>query len=126
MLHHKGPTSSLAISPQNHAALLVPSLLQPESQRSSASTLIAMAAVESPAPATEPAATLPDYVTNPNAVLNDVKSNWRYGRPPDYSKTRAVYEQSKWIRLFPFRQPGHEMRAAMRGKRLHIAGCHGP
>jgi hypothetical protein len=37
---------------------------------------------------------LPDYLLNPNAVLKD-DANWRYGRAPDYSNTRKVYEQTK-------------------------------
>lgn len=41
-------------------------------------------------------ANLPDYMTDPNAVLRDVDAQWRYGQPPDYSKTRKVFEQSKW------------------------------
>lgn len=41
-----------------------------------------------------PAPALPDYLLNPNAVLNDA-SEWRYGRAPDYSKTRTVFEQSE-------------------------------
>lgn len=54
--------------------------------------------VQSPVPdqQTEPATTpaLPDYVTNPNAVLGDAKAVWRYGRAPDYSKTRKVWAES--------------------------------
>ncbi|KAL1304713.1 hypothetical protein AAFC00_003661 [Neodothiora populina] len=42
-----------------------------------------------------PLAGLPDYLANPNAVLGDTEAQWRYGRPPDYSKTRAVWSQSK-------------------------------
>lgn len=40
------------------------------------------------------AAGLPDYVLDPNAVLNDKDAAWRHGGPPDYSKTRAYYEES--------------------------------
>ena len=44
----------------------------------------------------EPAASaLPDYVLSPNAVFNDEGSQWRYGRPPDYSKTRKVWEEGE-------------------------------
>ncbi|EAW13709.1 uncharacterized protein ACLA_044290 [Aspergillus clavatus NRRL 1] len=39
--------------------------------------------------------TLPDYVLNPNAVLNDKDAKWRYKSPPDYTKTRAFYEKTK-------------------------------
>lgn len=40
-----------------------------------------------------PAPALPDYLSDPNAVLKD-PSKWRYGKAPDYSKTRTVFEQS--------------------------------
>lgn len=48
-----------------------------------------------PTPAPEPAPALPDYVTNPDAVLGDKDAKWRYGRAPDYSKTRKVFAESK-------------------------------
>jgi len=38
---------------------------------------------------------LPDYVTDSDAVLKDTNVNWRYGRAPDYSKTRKVFAESK-------------------------------
>jgi len=50
------------------------------------------APVEASAPEATPA--LPDYVLNPNAVLGDKQAQWRYGRAPDYSKTRKVWEES--------------------------------
>ncbi|KAK7927935.1 pathogen-related protein [Apiospora marii] len=40
-------------------------------------------------------ADLPDYMTDPNAVLGDADAEWRHGQPPDYSKTRKVFEQTK-------------------------------
>ena len=43
------------------------------------------------------ATALPDYLTNPDAVLGDA-AHWRYGRAPDYSNTRAVYEKSTFFR----------------------------
>ena len=43
----------------------------------------------------EPAPALPDYVLDPDAVLKDSGIKWRYGRPPDYSKTRAVFAESE-------------------------------
>jgi hypothetical protein len=46
----------------------------------------------------EPAAALPDYLTNPNAVLGDKDAKWRYGRAPDYSKTRKVFAESKYMK----------------------------
>ncbi|KAI9146888.1 Pathogen-related protein [Paramyrothecium foliicola] len=53
-------------------------------------------AVTDPSPAPEPEAPgLPDYMTDPDAVLRDLECQWRYGRPPDYSKTRQVFEESK-------------------------------
>lgn len=59
-----------------------------------------MATTEGEAP---PATTpdLPDYLLDPNAVLNDSSANWRYGQPPDYSNTRKVYSESKSRELFP-------------------------
>ncbi|KAI0803645.1 hypothetical protein GGR55DRAFT_662512 [Xylaria sp. FL0064] len=46
------------------------------------------------APVQEPTG-LPDYMTNPNAVLKDVDAEWRYKQPPDYKKTRKHYEETK-------------------------------
>lgn len=47
---------------------------------------------------TEPAPpALPDYVLSPNAVFNDDGVQWRYGRAPDYSKTRKVWEEGEHI-----------------------------
>lgn len=43
----------------------------------------------------EPAPALPDFYTDPNAVLKDDDAVWRYGKKPDYSKTRAFYAESK-------------------------------
>ena len=54
-----------------------------------------MATVETAASPAEAAAALPDYLTDPNAVLKDSQAKWRYGRAPDYSKTRKVYQESK-------------------------------
>ncbi|PYH98133.1 hypothetical protein BO71DRAFT_316986 [Aspergillus ellipticus CBS 707.79] len=41
------------------------------------------------------AAALPDYVLDPNAVLGDKEAAWRHGAPPDYSKTRSFYAETK-------------------------------
>jgi hypothetical protein len=41
----------------------------------------------------ESAASVPDYLANPDAVLGG-EARWWYGRAPDYSKTRVVFEQS--------------------------------
>lgn len=46
-------------------------------------------------PSEEPAAAVPDYLASPNAVFADADVKWRYGTPPDYSKTRTVWENSK-------------------------------
>ncbi|RMX95320.1 hypothetical protein D0867_13544 [Hortaea werneckii] len=65
----------------------------PESQ-----TTMAAADVQPPVPepaAPEPAPAVPDYLASPNAVFNDVGVQWRYGKAPDYSKTRKVWEEGK-------------------------------
>jgi hypothetical protein len=54
-----------------------------------------MAAADVQAPPAEPAPALPDYLTNPDSVLGDKDAKWRYGRAPDYSKTRKVFQESK-------------------------------
>ncbi|KAF2873002.1 hypothetical protein BDV95DRAFT_605581 [Massariosphaeria phaeospora] len=46
-------------------------------------------------PAAEPAPALPDYLTDPDATLKDAHAKWRYGRAPDYSKTRQVFTETK-------------------------------
>lgn len=46
-------------------------------------------------PAMEPPPALPDYLTDPNAVLKDAV-DWRYGKPPDYNNTREVWERSSY------------------------------
>lgn len=45
--------------------------------------------------ASELAPVIPDYLASPNAVLGDEGVQWRYGKPPDYSKTRKVWEDTK-------------------------------
>lgn len=40
---------------------------------------------------------VPDYLLSPNAVFKDEGAQWRYGRPPDYSKTRKVWEEGELI-----------------------------
>ncbi|KAK6085798.1 Pathogen-related protein [Seiridium cupressi] len=47
------------------------------------------------APSAAAASALPDYMTDPNAVLRDVDATWRYGKPPDYSNTRRVFSETK-------------------------------
>lgn len=39
------------------------------------------------------AADLPDFMTDPNAVLKDTEHEWRYKRVPDYKKVNEAYEQ---------------------------------
>jgi hypothetical protein len=39
---------------------------------------------------------LPDFYTDPNAVLADTKATWRHGKPPDYSATRKYFEESEY------------------------------
>lgn len=41
------------------------------------------------------AADLPDFMTDPNAVLNDKDHEWRYNRVPDYKKVNAAYDEGK-------------------------------
>jgi hypothetical protein len=55
---------------------------------------MADAATKAPLEAS-PAPGPPDYALNPDAVLNDTSVTWRYGKPPDYSKTRRVWAASK-------------------------------
>ncbi|EAT85033.2 hypothetical protein SNOG_07567 [Parastagonospora nodorum SN15] len=55
---------------------------------------MAAADVQQP-PAQEAAPALPDYLTNPDAVLGDKDAKWRYGRAPDYSKTRKIFAETK-------------------------------
>ncbi|KAF2499170.1 hypothetical protein BU16DRAFT_547598 [Lophium mytilinum] len=54
-----------------------------------------MASAEVETPAVDPTPALPDYLTDQNAVLGDVEATWRYGKPPDYSNTRKVFEETK-------------------------------
>lgn len=52
-------------------------------------------------PAQEPAPpALPDYLTDPDAVLKDAEVKWRYGRAPDYSKTRKVFAESQYHQAY--------------------------
>jgi len=53
---------------------------------------MAVAEVQSP-PVETPG--LPDYLLDPNATLKDDSAKWRYGRAPDYTNTRKVYETTK-------------------------------
>ncbi|KAI4728544.1 hypothetical protein E4T49_03673 [Aureobasidium sp. EXF-10728] len=55
---------------------------------------MATAEVQQPVQA-KPAPSIPDYLADPDAVLKDTQAKWRYGRAPDYSKTRKVYAETK-------------------------------
>ncbi|KAJ3048277.1 hypothetical protein HK097_010708 [Rhizophlyctis rosea] len=37
----------------------------------------------------------PDYFLSPDAVLQDDAKSWRFGRRPDYAKTRTAWRQTK-------------------------------
>lgn len=54
-----------------------------------------MAAADVQQPPAEAAPAVPDYLASPNAVFNDEGVQWRYGKAPDYSKTRKVWEEGK-------------------------------
>ncbi len=57
---------------------------------------MAAADVQQP-PTQEPAApALPDYLTTPDATLGDKDAKWRYGRAPDYSKTRKMFAECEY------------------------------
>ena len=72
---------------------------------------MAPAAVETEVDKPSPA--VPDFLLDPDAVLKDTGCKWRspFGKPPDYSKTRAYYEES-------------ESNNAL--KKSHGLGFHGP
>ncbi|KAI9319410.1 hypothetical protein BX666DRAFT_2018445 [Dichotomocladium elegans] len=42
-------------------------------------------------------ASLPDFMTDPNAVLNDKDHEWRYNRVPDYKKVNEAFEKEKTV-----------------------------
>ncbi|KEQ64591.1 uncharacterized protein M437DRAFT_14706, partial [Aureobasidium melanogenum CBS 110374] len=56
---------------------------------------MATAEVQQPVQDKPPESSIPDYLADPDAVLKDTQSKWRYGRAPDYSKTRKVYAETK-------------------------------
>lgn len=51
--------------------------------------------------APEAAPAIPDYLASPNAVFSDPGVEWRYGKAPDYSKTRKVWEEGTRSSLLP-------------------------
>lgn len=54
---------------------------------------------------------LPDYLTDPNAVLGDKVNSWRYGKPPDYSNTRKVQADSVYSSSILLVGIGNEKRS---------------
>ncbi|OTA83895.1 hypothetical protein M434DRAFT_378080 [Hypoxylon sp. CO27-5] len=38
---------------------------------------------------------LPDFMNDPNAVLKDIDAQWRNSQPPDYTRTRKFYSETK-------------------------------
>ncbi|KAI9489777.1 hypothetical protein BDB00DRAFT_841366 [Zychaea mexicana] len=42
-------------------------------------------------------ANLPDFMTDPNAVLNDKDHEWRYNRLPDYKKVNEAFDKEKSV-----------------------------
>lgn len=55
--------------------------------------VVSSSPVEAQPEAAPPA--LPDYLISPNAVFQDQGVQWRYGKAPDYSKTRKVWEEGE-------------------------------
>lgn len=60
---------------------------------SSSSSLILSSPLHSPH--TPPKMSLPDYMTDRNAVLNDQGVNWRGGKAPNYNKPNALFEAER-------------------------------
>jgi len=56
---------------------------------------MAAALVEAP-----PAPAVPDFLSDPDAVLKDTNVTWRLGRAPDYTKTRKYFEESECPSFF--------------------------
>ncbi|KAI1097435.1 hypothetical protein F4804DRAFT_171908 [Jackrogersella minutella] len=42
-----------------------------------------------------PSLAIPDYMKHPDAVLKDVNAQWRNTQPPDYTKTRMFFKETK-------------------------------
>jgi hypothetical protein len=75
-----------------------------------------MAAVDVQQPASDKEPSVPDYLSNPSAVLDDASSRWRYGKAPDYSQPRRVWEESEspnipsncvTLKIIPAKQMNH-------------------
>ena len=47
---------------------------------------------------------VPDFYTDPNAVTKDTGAAWRFGKRPDYSRTRAVYAECEYAQQTCARQ----------------------
>lgn len=46
-------------------------------------------------PTVDETSKIPDYLASPNAIFGDKDVQWRYGRAPDYTKTRKVWAESE-------------------------------
>lgn len=70
------------------------------------------------------AAALPGFYTNPNYVLGDSSATWRFGKPPDYSKTRRLFAESKsfWFLAVPNTEAVLYSLFLTRGGSLHSKG----
>ncbi|KAI1504929.1 hypothetical protein F5X99DRAFT_331372 [Biscogniauxia marginata] len=44
---------------------------------------------------TEELGDIPDFMTDPDAVLHDSEAEWRYSRPPDYTRTRKYFAETR-------------------------------
>ncbi|CAK3888350.1 Hypothetical predicted protein [Lecanosticta acicola] len=47
------------------------------------------------------ATAIPDFLLSPNAIFKDEGVAWRYGKAPDYSKTRKVWEEGRSMHHAP-------------------------
>ncbi|KAI1133976.1 hypothetical protein F5Y05DRAFT_417641 [Hypoxylon sp. FL0543] len=43
----------------------------------------------------EQASAVPDFMSDPNAVLKDIDAQWRNTNPPDYTRTRKFYSETR-------------------------------
>jgi hypothetical protein len=87
MAEHGLQTEAVAAEPHTN--------VQPETQEVTPTDTQEVPPTDAHPPADAPAPELPDYMTDANAVLGDTTVAWRYGKPPDYTKTRKVYAESK-------------------------------
>lgn len=76
--------------------------------------------------APEPAA-LPDYLVDQDAVLKDSGAKWRYGKAPDYSKTRKVFGECKslvTLSLLTILPPTRSKKGGVSHVRGYLATIH--